>query len=174
MDLMFEAPRMAGNQLAAATPAHVSAAIQLMESRFGIPGRVFEVYAFVWTSRNFLSIVSADHVVPRRPPAESVGMPFLRTHLRFPKPTTAAILHFGGYATRNVVALSRNQAEEYLHRQAIIVKAGEADEWTSKGYVIVRHQDVVLGLGFFRDDPAPPVLTSLYPRAWSPGRNQLE
>ena len=148
-------------------PSDVEAALSLVAERFGIGQAAFEGLSVVRISRKYLSIVAADHKLPRRPPAESVGVPFLRTNLRFPKPTTAAVLLLGRHATRNVISLTRDQAEAYVRRTGFSVPADQAVHCTGKGYVIVRHRDLLLGLGFYDGERTPGVLRSLYPRAWA-------
>ncbi|HET6569729.1 MAG TPA: hypothetical protein VFG50_17310 [Rhodothermales bacterium] len=141
--------------------------LRLLEERFGIPPATFDGYTLLMPNPKYLCIVPDDHRPPGDPEPGSTGMVFLRTGTRHPKLTTAAALAFGHAATRNVIAVDREGAEAFLNRKPVEVSAEAARHCTGLGYVIARHADFILGLGFYRPAESGGVLNSLFPKAWA-------
>jgi hypothetical protein len=124
----------------------------VVEERFGIPASVFDAYLVVRPSSTSLNLVLREHTPPQRPAPQIIGMSFMRTRMRFPKLTTAAAMTFGPHATKNHVALSREQADQFLSRELLEISPAQAKACTGTGYVLVRVEEVVLGIGLFRQD----------------------
>ncbi len=144
--------------------------IRYWEEEFGVPPSAFEPYEILRPSDKYVSIVCAGHDPPARPPSASTGLILVRTHRRFPKPTTAAALAFGPLATRNTVDVSRADADAYLLRKPIFVTADKAQHCTGTGYVIVRYDEFILGVGLFRMDASGGgLIESEFPKAWAFG-----
>ena len=145
-----------------------AALLGLLKERFGIDPAAFARYRLVRTSKKYVSIVAVDHEMPPDVRSESVGMPFLRVNLRYPKLTTAGAQLFGKHATRNRVNLKADDASRYVRRVDLTLDALPAS-CSGDGYVLVFWETVPLGLGLLVDTEAPrPRMKSLYPGRWSP------
>jgi NOL1/NOP2/fmu family ribosome biogenesis protein len=141
--------------------------LSVVEERFGIPAEVFDPYLVVRPSASSLHLVLREHTPPHRPEPQIVGMSFMRTRMRFPKLTTAAAMAFGAHATKNHVALSRDQADRFLSREPLEVSPAQTAACTGTGYVLVRVDEVVLGIGLFRQHETGGSIKSLLPKAWT-------
>lgn len=142
--------------------------LNIIEQRFGIPADTFEEYALVRPNTHSLHLVAADHLPPERPAPQVIGMSFMRTRMKHPKLTTAAAMSFGHLAGRNTVAADRRQADAFLHRQPFEAQPEQLEECTGPGYVLVRIEDAVLGVGLLRPDAAKkPEVSSYVPKAWT-------
>ncbi|MEF8851509.1 MAG: hypothetical protein V5A44_00685 [Haloarculaceae archaeon] len=100
------------------------------DERFGVPADVFADHSF-W-ERGSGKIWAYAGEAPSPVEIESLGMVFLRTRREHWKPTLEAVQRFGDHATRNVVALSRDEAATFL--------AGDDQEldWDGDwGYLVV-------------------------------------
>ena len=124
--------------------------LRLVIDRFGMPADVFDRYTIRRASKKYLTITAADHVPPTAPEAASVGIPFMRTLLKYPKLTGAAAQLLGGFATRNVVDVDAGRAAAFFRREAFDVSADEARRCTDEGYVLVRLVRHTLGVGYYR------------------------
>lgn len=122
----------------------------MLDERFGIPRSTFGGYALVKPGSKKLYIIPEGHVPPARPDADTVGMSFMRIKMSVPKLTTAAAMHFGSAATRNVVDATPAQAEAYLTQQNFEASANQLQRCTGRGYVLVRHRGWTLGVGFLQ------------------------
>lgn len=145
--------------------------LEMLAERFGLSSSLFEGYQFLRRGREGIYLLAQDHRPPERPRPDACGLFFLRTNMRYPKLTTAAAMIFGRHATRNVIALDRQQTEAYLARQSLTVTAAQASRCTGRGYVLLRHRGYTLGLGLYEPDRSAGAgrVHSLYPKAWSPG-----
>lgn len=141
--------------------------LSIVEDRFGIPAQVFDPFVLVRPSATSLNLVLREYTPPRRPKPQIVGMSFMRTRMRFPKLTTAAAMAFGAHATRNHVALSRDQADRFLSRVRLHVSSARAQTCTGTGYVLVRVDEVFLGVGLFRQGDDGGTIDSMLPKAWT-------
>ncbi|WP_168210345.1 hypothetical protein [Persicimonas caeni] len=139
--------------------------LTLVEERFGISKTAFDAYFVVRPNKRGLNLVLRDHRPPERPEPQIIGMSFLRTRMRFPKLTTAAAMTFGPLATRNVVALEQSQADQFLSREPFELSAAQAQMCTDTGYVLVRIEDVFMGVGLYRAEKG--TVQSLLPKAWT-------
>jgi hypothetical protein len=139
--------------------------VGLIAERFGIAPEGFADWVLVQSNRKLISLAHADCAPPAWPPPLAVGLPFIHINMAFPKLTTGAARLLGPLATQNVIALDASQADWYLRRinQAV---AFEQMEGCTKGYVIVRHEAVMLGVGLIRpQEDGSGWLESLYPKA---------
>ncbi|WP_022835531.1 hypothetical protein [Salisaeta longa] len=136
--------------------------LQLMEERFGIPPDVFDAWVMVRPGKKKIYLVPPDCT----PPAtyRSVGLPFVRPAMKYPKPTTEAVLQFGHHATQNVIAATAAQATAFMHRAPFAATETQRAACTGRGYVIIRYQDMALGIGFWTADDAHTV-RSMFPKA---------
>jgi NOL1/NOP2/sun family putative RNA methylase len=134
----------------------------ILAERFGIERAVFDEFVLLEKSRRDIYAVAADH----RPPAIAkciVGLPLLHMHFRYPKLTTACAAAFGRYASRHVIDASRSQLQAFLARKPFSLKKGQADACDSTGYVLVRFDGAVLGVGFYQK--ADGAVASLFPKS---------
>ena len=140
----------------------------LVCERFGIATAVFENLVFFRSNSRLVSIVNKDHVPVEGHGVEAKGITFLHAQMRFPKLTTAAVFFIGGHSTRNFIELGRDQTDAFLSRQTLNLEDDEIKTCTSQGYVVVKHEGVVMGLGFLRF-PAEggAELESYFPKSWS-------
>ncbi len=65
----------------------------------------------------------------------------------FPKPTTNFIQLFGNLATKNVVEVDRADAVRYFKQENL-----KTDQTAKTGYVILKYNLAVLGIGFYKDN----------------------
>lgn len=140
----------------------------LIEERFGIPPAVFDGWALVRPQSKKLYLVPEDHAPPARPTPETVGLPFLRVKMKYPKLTTAAAMQFGRHATRNVIEATAAQAAAYLTRQPFSASAEVLARCTGRGYVLVRHAGWTLGVGFLAPgEDGGGTVRSMFPKGWA-------
>lgn len=137
----------------------------LLETRFGIDRESFEGTRLLLRNRRDIYVVAADHRPPPRIEA-CPGLPLLHLAMRYPKLTTAGAAAFGRRATRNVVDTDAEQIRAYLTRERFGLSAGQDRALDGDGYVLVRHQDGVLGLGFYRQRSGS--VASRFPKSLSP------
>jgi NOL1/NOP2/fmu family ribosome biogenesis protein len=116
------------------------------EERFGVPAEVFDEFTF-W-ERGAGKIWAFHDDAPTPIEVEGLGLAFLRTRQEHWKPTLEAAQRFGHHADRNVITLTREQAETFV--------AGDDQEldWDGDwGYVIASHelagQQEPLGVGLY-------------------------
>ena len=150
-------------------PADDHPAVLSVISHFGFPDSVFRTIRFVRRNRRGLHALAADHVPPVSSAPDCVGIFFVRIDGRVPKLSTAGALAFGAHATRHIVNVDAAGAAAYQARQDIVVPASDMVAVDFRGYVIVRHQGVPLGVGWV-DDPDEEGrvrLSSQFPKGWS-------
>lgn len=141
--------------------------LELLEERFAIPPSAFDDYLMHRPNTKCIHVVARGHEPPLRPEPASIGLPFLRTKMRYPKMTTAATMAFGHLARRHVVALEEAQLDEYLSRQLVELTPAQEAGLGSRGYVIARYQGLSLGQGLYypTDARGPARLISMFPGA---------
>ncbi len=138
-----------------------------LEERFGISPSTFDGYVLVQPGRKKVYIVTADHRPPTHPRPRTVGLPFLRIYLKFPKLSTAAAQQFGHAATRNVIDADAAQAEAFLTRRNFQVRPDQLTRCTGRGYVLVRYQGYTLGVGFLIPESEGGRVESMLPQSWA-------
>ena len=95
----------------------------------------------------------------------SVGIGFIRKQMGDPKPTTTAAMLLGPRATRGVAELDERQMDAFLRREDVVLRGETAELHDRRGYVLLRCQGIIAGLGRFRRDGR--TIESLYPGAWA-------
>jgi len=122
--------------------------LNYLESRFGIKKEVFKDYVFVKKGKKIW--ITNEDVVSRKYkkiPIESIGMVLIRLQKNGMKMTTNAAQIFGKYATKNVINLSKTQAQKIL--QGFNLDNLKTD--VEDGYVMLKYSDYILGVGLKRD-----------------------
>lgn len=121
-----------------------------LQRRFGIPDAAWESYHVLRRNTQMLGVVAPGHRPPPRPEPQSVGMPFLYPHMRYPKLTTVAARLLAPAMERNRLELDRSQADDYLRRRTFELLPQQAEAVTGPGYVLASHGGFPLGLGVAR------------------------
>jgi NOL1/NOP2/fmu family ribosome biogenesis protein len=142
-----------------------SAILGLLEQRFGIDRSSFLKMRLLLRNDRDVHVVAADHHPPPRLEA-CPGIPLVHLAMRYPKLTTAGATAFGRKATRNLVETDAEQIRAYLKRAPFRITAAQSRSLSGNGYVIVRHQQAPLGLGFYRSDSE--TVASRFPKSLSP------
>jgi len=138
--------------------------------RFGIAATFFESMILFQANGKTLNIVNDDIVPVERPLPASVGMPFLHIKMAQPKLTSAAAMWIGPACTANVIDLGADGANRFLRRETIALDRDSVESaGITRGYVMVRSEGLILGLGFFDGNSESPSLESFVPRAWAQG-----
>ena len=119
------------------------------DDRFGIEPSVFEEHTFWERGAGKIWAFYGDLDSPVD--IEGLGMTVLRTRQEHWKPTLEAVQRFGDHATRNTIALSREQATAFMTGDDQTL-AWDGD-W---GYLIVTHElageQEPLGVGLYTYD----------------------
>lgn len=134
----------------------------ILSTRFGIERSAFDDLQLLKKSRRDIYAVAADH----RPPLMAkciTGLPLFHMHFKYPKLTTACATAFGHMANRNVIDTSTGQLQDYLSRNTFALNKEQTQACGSSGYVLVRHQKSVLGVGFYEQNQN--VVISLFPKS---------
>jgi NOL1/NOP2/sun family putative RNA methylase len=137
--------------------------------RFGLNPLLFENLSLVDFSTKYVSITSSELQPTLRPKEQAIGMPFLRKKMVVPKLTTSAALAFGDAASRHVVDVSGAEGDRLWKGETIRLREGDLTRCSSDGYVLVRHKERTIGVGFLRYDAGGAGLKSLVPKAWHVG-----
>jgi NOL1/NOP2/fmu family ribosome biogenesis protein len=107
--------------------------LEWWDERFAIPPETFDGYTFWEKGAGKVWILASD--VPSPIGIEGLGMTFLRTRQEHWKPTTNAVQRFGRLAERNVVELTRGEAERFVRGE------DQELEWDGDwGYLIATHE----------------------------------
>ena len=134
----------------------------LLIERFGFPEAAFDGLSLHQPNKKVVAAVASDHETVRRPATVSTGMPLVRVALRHPKLTTAGARLLGRLATRNVVRADETQVRAYVRRDDFAVSEDQQDELTGTGYVLVAHDNLILGVGLYLD--ANRTVKSMFPK----------
>jgi len=109
------------------------AVLDFWDERFGVDPDVFEGYTFWERGNGKIWAFAGELETPVN--IEALGMSFLRTRQEHWKPTTEAVQRFGRYATRNVIHLTRSEAE------ALLAGYSQELDWDGDwGYLIASHE----------------------------------
>ncbi len=144
--------------------------ITLLNDRFGIPTESFESYRWYQPNRKLISLLNTSMQPPRRPEPISMGLPFIRINMKYPKLTTGGTLFVGPLATKNVVELTEEQVNSYYSRAMYIPLTEEqTTRCTTMGYIILSFQGIILGQGFYRpkSEEEDANFDSFYPKAFA-------
>lgn len=146
--------------------------LKILAVRFGLGSDAFGDNIVFRKSKDRVYLATPDHYPPKKPRPDAFGMHFMKTDMKFPKLSTAAAQAFGRHAGRNFIDLDGLQAQAYLNRQRLAVSADQTGSCTGMGYVLLRHQGFVLGVGLFSPNEAGASGTvgNMYPKGWSPNK----
>jgi len=149
------------------TPTDRAAVLDPLTHRFGLDAEALAGLK-LWEAGDHVHATAVDHHPPARPRPTASGVPFTRRGAHWPKPTTAAALMLGDAASRNVIALDRDQVDAYQARRAIQPRPEQLAACDGRGHVLLHFRGVSLGVGFLHpgDDDAPATIESQFPRAW--------
>ena len=134
----------------------------ILAERFGIEQTAFDGLQLLIKSRRDIYAVATDHLPPQMAKCIS-GLPLFHMHFKYPKMTTSCAAAFGHKAGRNLIDLSPDQLEAYLSRQTFDLKKDQEQACDSSGYVLVRFQNAILGVGFY--DEYQGIIASLLPKS---------
>ena len=135
---------------------------KILGKRFGIDRSAFDDLQLLKKSRRDVYAVAADHRPPHMAKCIS-GLPLFHLHFKYPKLTTACATAFGHNAGLNIIDTSPGQLQDYLSRKAFILNKDQDRACDGTGYVLVRHKNAVLGVGFY--DQNQYVVASLLPKS---------
>lgn len=119
--------------------------------RFGLAEDTFEGFRVFRAHRDRLGMMPEDHRPPAYPEPEVLGMTFLHTDMAVPKPTHEASQWLTTRATRNRILLDEEQTGAYLRRESFPIDAAQEADLTGRGYVLLEHDGIPLGMGFFKE-----------------------
>jgi len=147
-----------------------AAVLQTLAQRFGLPPDTFAPYRIFKQNAKRVALVNQGHRPPVAPQPDASGISFVKTQMRYPKPSTAAAMIFGPEAQQNYIDLDRTQAERYLARQNVEVLERQTEMCTGTGYLLVRHGGFVLGVGMYypADTGSGGLIRSMFPKGWIP------
>ena len=132
--------------------------VTMLEARYGWPREAFEGIRLVRRKRHLVGWLHRDVVLPPGLEGYGLGLAFLHTDGRFPRPTTGAAQAFGHRAVLRAVDLDDDEVAPFVGGAELVRPvAGEDD-----GLVVVRTRGRALGFGQRRG----PVVTSSLPKAW--------
>jgi hypothetical protein len=136
---------------------------EMLSERFGIERAAFDGLQLFKKSGRDIYAVAGDHRPPQLSSCIS-GLPLFHMHFRYPKPTTSCAAAFGEMADRNVVEASAGQLQDYLARRSFVLTKDQASACDgSSGYVLVRFQNAVMGVGYY--DKSEGAVASLFPKS---------
>lgn len=124
------------------------AVLEFWDDRFDVPPKTFEEYTFWERGKGKIWIFNDEFEQETPVDIQGLGMSFMRTRREHWKPTSDAAQRFGKAATKNVIQLSRSEAEAFL--------AGHSQEldWDGDwGFLIATHelagQTEPIGVGLY-------------------------
>ena len=139
--------------------------LSLLSERFGMNSADFDDYIIFREGKKGVYLTNRAQQPPQKPKPDSVGMLFMHTDGKYPKLTTAAAMQFGHLARKNIVDLQPAQVQMLMGRQDFEIAADQTQNVMGTGYVILRYQGFVVGLGVYREHLN--LIESLYPKGWS-------
>lgn len=139
--------------------------LNLLKGRFGFPDDAFSGVRLAQSSKKYVSAVSADHRLGTAPEPVSIGMPFIRAQLEYPKLTTAGSMLLGAAATKNMIDATEEQVYAYAARDEFLLDDGQGEHITDTGYVLIRRNGITLGVALCYLDERR--VLSMYPKQLS-------
>lgn len=135
-------------------------------SPFALPADTYLHYKTFKVPKHGIYVLSADFQPATLPKADAMGLFVLKTHMQHPKLTTAGARLWGHLAQQQYVELDAKQLQHYLQREDIDVPFNQTESCHKTGYVIVRHQQIGMGLGLLMNSILPGhwKLRSLFPK----------
>ena len=134
----------------------------ILSTRFGIERGAFDDLQLLKKSRRDIYAVAADHRPPHLAKCIS-GLPLFHLHFKYPKLTTSCAAAFGRMAARNVINSSYDQLHSYLARKPFTLRKDQRQSCNGSGYVLIRHQNAVMGVGFYKQNQS--LVASLFPKS---------
>jgi NOL1/NOP2/fmu family ribosome biogenesis protein len=130
--------------------------------RFAPAADLFRGLRFYQRGKNNVWVGSADITALSATRLDAVGLHLLRIGRRMWKPTSTAIVAFGGSARRNFVELDRPEMRDFLAGRDLELAADDDRRaGITRGFIAVRWAGVALGCGEWHERGA---LVSLIPR----------
>ncbi len=136
--------------------------LEVLARRFGIPASALEGLEVIENGAQIAFLAVSGHRPPHLPEQTS-GLKFMHLRPRFPIMTTGAAAALGPWATSNVIDLTPDQRHAYLSRAPFTPAAEQLAACDGTGYVLVRFEKSVLGLGFYGEDQGQ--VASLFPKS---------
>lgn len=142
--------------------------VEELAARFGIDRDELAELLIYRSSAKKLSMVRRDVLLPSRPEAHTVGIPFYRTKTRPPRLSTAASMIFGRRATKNVVDVDTEQVLEMIAERETRLRPEQAARCGSPGWVLPRYRGVIVPIAYFSpdEDGGGGLLRGSIPRVW--------
>jgi len=132
------------------------------QERFAPAGDPFAGLRFYRRGKNNVWVGNVDLTGLAHTRLDAVGLHLLRIGRRMWKPTSAAIVAFGGGARRNLLEVEREEAAAFLAGRDLEVADGDPRRGDmTRGFIAVRYAGVALGCGEWHERG---VLVSLIPR----------
>lgn len=131
--------------------------------RFGIDPQKLSQYHFSaeLTARG-IYMINTDNTPPEDLRYDMHGLFFLKTQIKYPKLSTAAVGIFGPFATRNRVDLTNEQREIYCLQQDVQLTESQVSDCSALGYVILFYKSYPIGIGLLSSDNK--TLKSCFPK----------
>ena len=134
-------------------------AFSYFRERFGISRGIFNGLSFFKTKQKIYVVTKDCMQGSLFDKAETAGLAVLRPNGVL-KPTTDALQLFGRYARKNIVKLTKKNAERFIRGEDLEIDKIE-DLKLKAGYVIVRYKEHVLGCANFKQG----VLKNMLPKS---------
>jgi NOL1/NOP2/sun family putative RNA methylase len=135
---------------------------KIFRTRFGIERSAFDDLQLLKKSRRDIYAVATDHRPPYMAKCIS-GLPLFHLHFKYPKLTTSCATSFGHNAGLNIIDIFPNQLQDYLSRKTVTLYEDQDQVCDGTGYVLIRHQNAVLGVGFYEQNQG--FVASLFPKS---------
>jgi NOL1/NOP2/fmu family ribosome biogenesis protein len=130
------------------SPGEREGVLDYFEQRFGINRSVFHEYQW-WKDAHGYGVISGsvhlDGMASMK--ANKVGMVVLHRIKQYLKPTTSAVQTFGHKAEKNVLEVGRSVLRDLLTNRTMDMTCA-----SDEGYVILRHEGIILGCGLALKD----------------------
>lgn len=131
--------------------------LQYFDQRFGISASAFKDFEFYLGSKGRIFLGPKNTI--NKPEPVSIGLLAARVGNSI-KPSTNILQLFGKYATKNIIALTKEQTVKYAKGEDIRFTSKELGD-ISDGYVILSYHDTPLGCGFLKEN----LVTNMLPKA---------
>jgi len=136
--------------------------VEWWRERFAPDADIFAGMRFYQRGRSSIWVGSADIEGLSSTRMDAVGLHLLRIGRRFWKPTSTAVMAFGGAATINVAELDRAELVAFLTGEELDIPADDARrDLLTRGFIVARYAGVPVGCAEWHDRGA---LVSLIPK----------
>jgi len=147
-------------------PVEEGPLLDVAGERFGIPRELFSKFELFRTNSKIASLAPAGFLRLNQPEPKSIGLPFIHINMKYPKLTTAAAMFLGPCATRNVLSLSRKQADAFLSGETFAASPDQISGYECEGHVILKFEEMFFGTGIFFQRPCGGEVFGQFPKAW--------